>query len=76
MEHTRIHKLASSASDQKETNASSVERKSKVGGFSPHTRSSVREPVNELENAMDIAMGSEGECWERRRSTSKDKKAA
>jgi hypothetical protein len=60
-------------SNQKEQNYSSQEQQSKAAILSAQnerrSQSVVREPVNSVEHAMDIALGAEGKPWVERKRT-------
>ncbi len=64
-----IHKstFLTNGRNQKQVNHSRPERQDKVANLSLHSRhtlSVVRERVNPIEHAMDIAIGDEGEPWD------------
>jgi len=79
-DETSIHKLTlASKGTHHEPNPATTKLENSARGTSapnPHTRSSGQEPINEEENAMDIALGCEGEGWDRRRRSQRYKRTA
>lgn len=68
----RIHKstLLSDVSNQKKVKHFSQEQQSRAANCSVRSRSTlsiVREPVNSIEHAMDVAIGAEGEPWDEKK---------
>lgn len=63
--------LISHVSNQKEKDHSSQEQQSQAANLSvqieQRTHSVIREPVNSIEHAMDIAIGAEGKPWVERK---------
>jgi hypothetical protein len=70
--NSRTGKLTT-MSDQKRKNSSSPEQPSVAANLSVQierrTHSIIREPVNSVEDAMDVAIGGEGKPWVERKRT-------
>jgi hypothetical protein len=62
----RYWTLTSYGSNQKDKTRFSQQPRKAATSSSERTQP-IREPVTSIEEAMDIAMGEEGEAWERRR---------